>query len=106
MWTSTPIVFFFSSRRRHTRWPRDWSSDVCSSDLFWGAAGSFLVPDPADAQEQQAHSADPGDGPFEIGRASCRERVSSPVVAVALYKGVILLISYVIKWSLSRLVSA
>src|SRR5437870_6708512 len=28
------IVFFFSSRRRHTRWPRDWSSDVCSSDLF------------------------------------------------------------------------
>src|SRR5207253_8059609 len=30
--------FFFSSRRRHTRWPRDWSSDVCSSDLpEWGA---------------------------------------------------------------------
>src|SRR5690625_7549236 len=27
------ILFFFSSRRRHTRWPRDWSSDVCSSDL-------------------------------------------------------------------------
>src|SRR5207253_7328583 len=27
------IFFFFSSRRRHTRWPRDWSSDVCSSDL-------------------------------------------------------------------------
>src|SRR5690625_2369118 len=26
-------IFFFSSRRRHTRWPRDWSSDVCSSDL-------------------------------------------------------------------------
>src|SRR5207253_6640569 len=25
---------FFSSRRRHTRWPRDWSSDVCSSDLM------------------------------------------------------------------------
>src|SRR6266508_5354276 len=25
--------FFFSSRRRHTRWPRDWSADVCSSDL-------------------------------------------------------------------------
>src|SRR5207253_4926218 len=24
---------FFSSRRRHTSWPRDWSSDVCSSDL-------------------------------------------------------------------------
>src|SRR2546429_733914 len=27
-------VFFFSSRRRHTRCSRDWSSDVCSSDLF------------------------------------------------------------------------
>src|SRR5207253_4684977 len=27
------FLFFFSSRRRHTRWPRDWSSDVCSSDL-------------------------------------------------------------------------
>src|SRR5699024_11629099 len=27
-------VFFFSSRRRHTRSKRDWSSDVCSSDLF------------------------------------------------------------------------
>src|SRR5690625_3505265 len=28
------VLFFFSSRRRHTRWPRDWSSDVCSSDLI------------------------------------------------------------------------
>src|SRR5690625_7054304 len=27
------VCVFFSSRRRHTRWPRDWSSDVCSSDL-------------------------------------------------------------------------
>src|SRR5438876_2358024 len=27
------LVFFFSSRRRHTRWTGDWSSDVCSSDL-------------------------------------------------------------------------
>src|SRR5438445_10751531 len=27
------ILFFFSSRRRHTRYWRDWSSDVCSSDL-------------------------------------------------------------------------
>src|SRR3712207_8249126 len=26
-------MFFFSSRRRHTRYWRDWSSDVCSSDL-------------------------------------------------------------------------
>src|SRR5690606_41141233 len=27
------FLFFFSSRRRHTRFSRDWSSDVCSSDL-------------------------------------------------------------------------
>src|SRR3712207_8803589 len=27
------VCFFFSSRRRHTRYWRDWSSDVCSSDL-------------------------------------------------------------------------
>src|SRR5690606_39960815 len=27
------FFFFFSSRRRHTRFSRDWSSDVCSSDL-------------------------------------------------------------------------
>src|SRR5690625_1026371 len=32
------FFFFFSSRRRHTRWPRDWSSDVCSSDLGLGKA--------------------------------------------------------------------
>src|SRR6266542_5832697 len=37
------LFFFFSSRRRHTRCYRDWSSDVCSSDLphdalyyYWG----------------------------------------------------------------------
>src|SRR5438876_12234861 len=28
------LFFFFSSRRRHTRWTGDWSSDVCSSDLI------------------------------------------------------------------------
>src|SRR5690625_2258027 len=32
------VLFFFSSRRRHTSWPRDWNSDVCSSDLL-GARG-------------------------------------------------------------------
>src|SRR2546422_9514902 len=30
------LFFFFSSRRRHTRCSRDWSSDVCSSDLIDG----------------------------------------------------------------------
>src|SRR5256885_8259901 len=34
---NTAHVFFFSSRRRHTRLQGDWSSDVCSSDLpHWG----------------------------------------------------------------------
>src|SRR5207247_2723441 len=39
-------LFFFSSRRRHTRSTRDWSSDVCSSDLPAGtihAIGPGLV---------------------------------------------------------------
>src|SRR5690625_2459419 len=31
------VRFFLSSRRRHTSWPRDWSSDVCSSDLDFQA---------------------------------------------------------------------
>src|SRR2546422_355285 len=33
------MFFFFSSRRRHTRCSRDWSSDVCSSDLGGGSLG-------------------------------------------------------------------
>src|SRR5690606_39424709 len=35
--------FFFSSRRRHTRFSRDWSSDVCSSDLDAGLVGAQLL---------------------------------------------------------------
>src|SRR3989454_1686775 len=34
------MLFFFSSRRRHTRLQGDWSSDVCSSDLGWNAAAA------------------------------------------------------------------
>src|SRR2546430_17199848 len=34
------IIFFFSSRRRHTRFDCDWSSDVCSSDLKLSTAGA------------------------------------------------------------------
>src|SRR5207245_2247276 len=34
--------FFFSSRRRHTRCYRDWSSDVCSSDLIQSLFDRFL----------------------------------------------------------------
>src|SRR5690625_4043773 len=55
------ILFFFSSRRRHTRWPRDWSSDVCSSDLviqsrvlkFFGAGESRLEHDLQDLIKNQ-----------------------------------------------------
>src|SRR5699024_11309344 len=43
------FFFFFSSRRRHTRSKRDWSSDVCSSDL---------VPDCSLREEQRAKTAD------------------------------------------------
>src|SRR5712675_1048070 len=34
--------FFFSSRRRHTRCSRDWSSDVCSSDLHGNQVAGLL----------------------------------------------------------------
>src|SRR3712207_7830012 len=37
------LYFFFSSRRRHTRYWRDWSSDVCSSDLDLGT-GNAAIP--------------------------------------------------------------
>src|SRR5207253_6087599 len=91
--------FFFSSRRRHTRWPRDWSSDVCSSDLGLEKAlnnkhggvvlvGDFLYGDTNDAGTpfcaelmtgKIRWKARPEEGASrqnsEIGRASCRERV-------------------------------
>src|SRR5438309_8287383 len=35
------LLFFFSSRRRHTRWNCDWSSDVCSSDLNHAVGGAL-----------------------------------------------------------------
>src|SRR6266511_1646457 len=38
------FFFFFSSRRRHTRFSRDWSSDVCSSDLGDVNSGVLRVP--------------------------------------------------------------
>src|SRR5258707_1403840 len=89
------FFFFFSSRRRHTRYWRDWSSDVCSSDLddllttnqdynacrnviaqAAARAGARLivaqVPFPLrDADEALATIL----GAVKIGRASCRERV-------------------------------
>src|SRR3712207_8388863 len=37
------MCFFFSSRRRHTRYWRDWSSDVCSSDLVYYSRFTFFT---------------------------------------------------------------
>src|SRR5439155_12876460 len=76
--------FFFSSRRRHTRWPRDWSSDVCSSDL--ASEGRMTIPiadgTPGGVLDIQSHyyefiPENEIDSPrptmlAEIGRASCR----------------------------------
>src|SRR5205814_2462339 len=39
---SGKTVFFFSSRRRHTRCLSDWSSDVCSSDLAFSELEQFI----------------------------------------------------------------
>src|SRR5437868_7151609 len=70
--------FFFSSRRRHTRSKRDWSSDVCSSDL-----SVFARPQHARAGMNRntlnVSDAD-RENLGEIGRASCRERVYGWVV--------------------------
>src|SRR3712207_3486864 len=63
------VFFFFSSRRRHTRYWRDWSSDVCSSDLAELEAGrvaQLLVPDPVGQSARLVPEPAPGrrlDGP-------------------------------------------
>src|SRR2546427_5525309 len=75
------LSFFFSSRRRHTRFDCDWSSDVCSSDLALeeplrqiannaGAEGSVVVEKVRSLPKGQGF-----DAAKQIGRASCRERV-------------------------------
>src|SRR2546430_8324611 len=89
------LVFFFSSRRRHTRFDCDWSSDVCSSDLtdMRSIAGQLtlehVVPLASLAERVVAFSALHVLQQFllylplgsmlavwpQIGRASCRERV-------------------------------
>src|SRR2546430_17304061 len=47
-------VFFFSSRRRHTRFDCDWSSDVCSSDLSARARGPPCEPCKIDGKLREA----------------------------------------------------
>src|SRR5205814_7874187 len=94
------FFFFFSSRRRHTRCLSDWSSDVCSSDLRRPLSRRYLdyqedvappLPDPSGCSCDflgpgavtnskspwaliRASSAS-SSLEYEIGRASCRERV-------------------------------
>src|SRR2546430_8715749 len=86
------FFFFFSSRRRHTRFDCDWSSDVCSSDLgivagnfsaFWNGiliaalmGGAYGVTLYGNSQGEGLNTFMGEYSPiFEIGRASCRERV-------------------------------
>src|SRR5690606_41676218 len=88
------FYFFFSSRRRHTRFSRDWSSDVCSSDLRGRNIAVFGQVDQRlndrwrwslglRAEQRDADYEDEGlvdeseqrsDLSAQIGRASCRER--------------------------------
>src|SRR5438046_9950455 len=80
------FLFFFSSRRRHTRLVSDWSSDACSSDLLFGVGGID--------HRDRVRLIEPGEKEkvgvlpelVEIGRASCRERVEIWVGAVCLKK--------------------
>src|SRR5207249_8913313 len=95
--------FFFSSRRRHTRSKRDWSSDVCSSDLgkmviivLTLTAGCTLLMWMGELITKRGVGngisllifasilAYAPTGISEIGRASCRERVKHCVVGGAI----------------------
>src|SRR2546427_419895 len=70
--------FFFSSRRRHTRFDCDWSSDVCSSDLDDPVRDGCDGGQAERLRSQPTIDAGAARGQLyigEIGRASCRERV-------------------------------
>src|SRR5689334_24580913 len=68
------LFFFFSSRRRHTRWNCDWSSDVCSSDLPAAAAPAAAVADtaaePAPAPAVADTAAEPAPAPAAADKAA------------------------------------
>src|SRR2546422_3177764 len=67
------VFFFFSSRRRHTRCSRDWSSDVCSSDLdaeLFGNANAGLEEDSANRKLLEVAFGF-AEGPFH--RDKCRQ---------------------------------
>src|SRR5437868_15050618 len=82
------LSFFFSSRRRHTSSKRDWSSDVCSSDLLFQTLIVFISPLPALLSPRRLHRPPrPSAASLrKIGRASCRERVQSAVGGAAVDK--------------------
>src|SRR2546422_5772131 len=60
------MVFFFSSRRRHTRCSRDWSSDVCSSDLLPHEVRRERA-SVAEPQWEQSPHADAREHPLPVG---------------------------------------
>src|SRR5215813_3049858 len=70
------FFFFFSSRRRHTRCGRDWSSDVCSSDLLHRRG---LGHDGRRARRLRG----PAPGPGQAGPAArgCDRRAAGPRIA-------------------------
>src|SRR5690625_7832035 len=85
------LFFFFSSRRRHTRWPRDWSSDVCSSDLVGKEDELINYDEIAEVAEREKPKmitvgASAYSRVIEIGRASCRERVELLAMGIRLSK--------------------
>src|SRR5205809_6310510 len=87
-------MFFFSSRRRHTRCSRDWSSDVCSSDLkIHDVCRGRILRDNRYLASRTGQGRDYGKRKSrvagiqrQIGRASCRERGEITDVAVAVEK--------------------
>src|SRR5690606_41961320 len=78
MWISQPAgrmrLLFYSSRRRHTRFSRDWSSDVCSSDLPEFQESKYYPVYLEQIATAKARTPHPSYSQIEIGRASCRER--------------------------------
>src|SRR5215203_6273453 len=76
------MCFFFSSRRRHTRYWRDWSSDVCSSDLDPVANGRWFAA-PADGKRGAACVLYEQDGVGQIETVVTRPEVRGRGLATA-----------------------
>src|SRR5438034_9861487 len=79
-------LFFFSSRRRHTRSLCDWSSDVCSSDLPDMSMKGVSDPHGPGVSTGTQANMSVARKLHEIGRASCREREKNSEVAKRLKK--------------------